>query len=53
MESVDTHIDHIWRPQIFGLQYCEAEASAASRKKAGGLRRLKFGMGYVGTHMQS
>ena len=30
-EFIDTHIRHIWRPQIFDLQYCEASTLRPSR----------------------
>ena len=52
MESVDTHIDHIWWPRIFGLQYCEAKTSKAARSAAHGLSRPKIGMRPQEGHIQ-
>ena len=43
-ETVDTHIGHIWRPRIFGLQYCEAKTLEALRKEGPGASGLKLTM---------
>ena len=43
-KTVDTHIAHIWRPRIFGLQYSEAKSVKAYRSAAFDLSDLKFGM---------
>ena len=44
METVDTHIDHFWWPQIFDLHYCEAAILTGSRSASLDLSDLKFGM---------
>ena len=43
VETVDTHIDPVWQPRIFGLQYYEAEILRAFSAAAHGLSDLKFG----------
>ena len=43
-KTVDTHIDHFWRPRIFGLQYSEAETKKANRSGMLDLSDPKFGM---------
>ena len=49
-ETIDTHIGHIWRPRIFGLQYYEAKTLGALRKEGPGASGLKLTGEPFGVH---